>query len=65
MRLSLIGLVAAAAMLVGCASDANKQTHRVRSAHEGLDYQKMAAVERMAQGRGVRVIWINPPSSAR
>ena len=62
MRLTLISLIAAATVLVGCTSGASSQK-RNPDPVPALNYEKMAQVERAAQGRGVRVIWINPPEA--
>ena len=47
-------------LLAGCASDGTAKLNR----HEGVmrnNAEYMSAVEHIAQRRGVRIVWMNPP----
>ena len=56
----LIAVVAAGALLVGCASTGSSLASRTDGKFQkDLDY--MAAVESGARNKGVRVVWVHPP----
>lgn len=56
MRLAIFSILAT--MLVGCAP---RHAATRPYAITDLDEDKMYQVERRAQARGVKVIWVNPP----
>ena len=56
-------LIAASILLAGCATPGASQRSAAVPAYCGnnLDCKKMSDVDRIAQARGVRVIWVHPP----
>ena len=54
----LVGLLGAIGALSACASVG------VGVSHDGVDHERVAAVERAAVQTGVRVYWINLPRKA-
>ena len=57
---SLIAVVAAGVLLVGCASTGSSFASRPGNKFQkDLDY--MSAVEMGARSKGVRVVWVHPP----
>jgi hypothetical protein len=58
---ALTALVIPALMtLVGCAAVPQPQA-QAPGADDGVDYQRMALIERAAAARGVKVLWVNAP----
>lgn len=57
-----IAALAAALALAGCASAPDARYQQSRQARaDGIDYQRMAAINHAARMKGVEVVWVNPP----
>ena len=57
---ALIAVFASGCVLAGCAGTASSLTAKP-SLDRQHDRDYMAAVESGARGKGVRVVWVNPP----
>lgn len=63
-NLPVLSLVAAAALLAGCASGNANLRADASSYDSGYDYRKIAWVEGNAKAKGIEVVWVNPPKTS-